>query len=186
MSAYLYTEEKRLLQWMQEGDEAAFTELYNRFWKSLFTLALAKLKDANEAQEIVQDVFCDFWRRREVHHIDGPLSAYFFAAIKYKILNVLAKRALHSRYQQFASRFKQEDHSTENLILFEELKEQLALQMFKLPEKCRLVFQLSREKGFSQKQIASELGISENTVESHLSKALRILRTSLNHFFSLF
>jgi RNA polymerase sigma-70 factor (ECF subfamily) len=53
-----------------------------------------------------------------------------------------------------------------------------------LPEKCRIVFQLSREKGYSQKQIAAELGIAEKTVEAHLSAALRRLRTGLSHLFT--
>ena len=52
-----------------------------------------------------------------------------------------------------------------------------------LPEKCRIVFQLSRDNGFSQKEIAAHLGIAEKTVESHLSKAIRTLRSELKIFF---
>jgi RNA polymerase sigma-70 factor (ECF subfamily) len=85
---------------------------------------------------------------------------------------------------KYASGLNPKDHSTENWLQFEQLKEQLARATAQLPEKCRMVFQLSREKGFSQKQIAGQLGISEKTVESHLSKALRVLRNSLGQLLS--
>ena len=67
-----------------------------------------------------------------------------------------------------------------------ELQAQLAGQVKALPEKCRIIFQLSREKGYSQKEIAAELGIAEKTVEAHLANALRKLRVGLSHLFTLF
>ena len=67
-----------------------------------------------------------------------------------------------------------------------ELHTELFTLVKALPEKCRIVFQLSRDKGYTQKQIASELGIAEKTVEAHLSAALRKLRIGLSHLFTFF
>ena len=178
-------DEKELLHQMQHGDEQAFTEIYNRYWKPMFVVASHKVGNLAEAEEIVQDIFLDVWHRRAELTVTTSLSSYLYTCVKYKVLNVLAKRQLALRYTKYAgTALSQADHSTEDWLQFEQLKEQLAEATAQLPEKCRIVFQLSRTNGFSQKQIAGQLGISEKTVESHLTKALRILRNSLGQLLS--
>jgi RNA polymerase sigma-70 factor (ECF subfamily) len=76
------------------------------------------------------------------------------------------------------------DNTTDERIRLEELQYQLMNETEKLPAKCKMVFRLSREQGYTQKQIAIRMGISEKTVESHLSKALRTLRIGLSQFIS--
>ena len=71
------------------------------------------------------------------------------------------------------------------MLQLDELKEQLVKETAKLPEKCRMVFQMSREEGYSQKQIAKKLSISEKTVEAHLSKAIRTLRIGLSQLITI-
>ena len=174
--------EKDLLRCLQAGQEAAFTEIYNRYWKKLFYVAAQKLQNLSEAEEVVQDIFLDLWKRREALQITTCLEAYLAVCVKYKVINILARKSRQQRYQLQASQQPLSDHSTIQVLQLQELKEQLVNETAKLPEKCQLVFRLSREGGFSHKQIASRLGISEKTVESHLSKALRTLRTSLSCF----
>jgi RNA polymerase sigma-70 factor (ECF subfamily) len=181
-----HIDEKDWLRQLQDGDEDAFTKIYDCYWQPLFVVASHKTGNLAEAEEIVQDIFLDLWRRREELDITTGLSAYLSTCVKYKVLNVLAKRQQALRYSKYASHtLRPEDHSTEDWLQFEQLKAQLAEATAKLPEKCRMVFQLSREKGFSQKQIALHLGVSEKTVESHLTKALRVLRNSLGQLLCL-
>ena len=178
--------EKELLTRLQNNDEAAFTEIYNIFWKQLFYKAAQKVNNLYDAEEIVQDIFLDLWNRRSELCISTGLSTYLAACVKYKVINLLAKRQQQLRYQHYARNFLQlSDLSTENAIRLEELKRQLLKETTRLPEKCKMVFQLSREVGYSQKQIAMKLNIAEKTVEAHLSKALRSLRTGLSHFLAV-
>jgi len=186
MNALLSFDENELLSRLKNGDEQAFTQLYQKFWQSLFVLASRKTKDFFEAEEIVQEIFLDIWNRREKLHIQSSLSNYLAVCVKYKVITLMAKKNQEQRYQQFASRREELDFSTQNWLSFEELVSQLRQETDKLPEKCKLVFELSREKGLSQKQIAAHLGIAEKTVESHLTKALRTLRTSLGQFLTHF
>ncbi len=177
-------DEKELLNLLNKGNQAAFTEIYNRYWKKLFTIATGKLNNLTEAEELVQDIFLDLWNRREHIAIHSSLSAYLAVAAKYKILDQLAKRAQRTKYRQYATHAVTiADSSTQHWLDCEELKERLNRSVATLPEKCRLVFDLSRNKGLTQKQIASEMGIAEKTVEAHLGKALRKLRISLGSFF---
>ncbi|HEX7903970.1 MAG TPA: RNA polymerase sigma-70 factor [Chitinophagaceae bacterium] len=179
-------DENELLSRLKTGDEQAFSEIYTLFWKPLFVIAAKKTNNLSEAEEIVQEIFLDVWNRRQSLEINTSLSSYFSACVKYKVISLLAKKNRALKYQQHALVKSELDCSTENWLQFEELKKELQKETDRLPEKCKLVFRLSRDKGLSQKQIAIQLGISEKTVESHLAKALRTLRMSLGQFFSHF
>jgi RNA polymerase sigma-70 factor (ECF subfamily) len=177
-----YTDE-RLSQLLRSSDRAAFTEIYDRYWDKLYSVAANKLKDAWLAEELVQDIFLDLWRRREQLDLSDKVAAYLAVAMKYKVINAQVKRSRLQLYQDYANRQGWlADYSTENQLSFDELKDRLAKLVAKLPKKCRLIYKLSREAGYSQKEIARELDISEKTVESHLSRAIKSLRTSLSQF----
>lgn len=170
---------------LSKGNDAAFSEIYNRYWKRLFTIAFNKLNNLSEAEELVQDIFLDIWSRRETLKITSSLAAYLAVAVKYKVLDCYSKRATKLRYQNYLSHLSDPlDSSTENWLNHEELKENIRKSVASLPEKCRLVFELSRNNGLSHKQIATKLEIAEKTVESHLSRALRTLRINLGSLFS--
>ena len=180
------TNEKELLTLLRNGDEDAFTRIYNLYWKRCFFIAAQKLQNLSEAEELVQDLFLDLWKRREELNITTCLSTYLAISVKYKVINVLARRHLASKYLEHAAvTGSTSDLSTEQELRLHELKDLLLKETSKLPEKCRMVFQMSREQGFSQKEIAHQLKISEKTVESHLSRALRSLRTGLSHVMTL-
>jgi RNA polymerase sigma-70 factor (ECF subfamily) len=178
-------EEKDLLYKLQSGSVTAFTTIYNQHWKKMFYLAGNKLQNLAEAEELVQDIFLDLWRRREELKITS-LSSYLSACVKYKVINALAKRNHQERYSLYTSRQPGllADNTTEERLRLEELQHELMNETEKLPAKCKMVFRLSREQGYTQKQIAIRMGISEKTVESHLSKALRTLRIGLSQFIS--
>ena len=174
-----------LLDLLKSGDQAAFTEIYNRYWKKLFAIAGNKINDLDEAEEIVQDIFVALWKRRENLEITGSLSAYLAVSVKYRVIKLLDKRYYEQQYADHSRKvFSLLDDSTQEWLQFEELKTRLSELVADLPEKCRLVYQLSRDRGYSQKQIAEELGISEKTVEAHIGKALKSLRGGLNNFFT--
>jgi RNA polymerase sigma-70 factor (ECF subfamily) len=180
MINYTQIDEHKLLQCLQAGNREAFSEVYRRYWKKLFTVAAHKLQNFAEAEEQVQDIFLEIWNRRESLTIHSTLSVYLAAAVKYKVINVLARRNQQLKYASYAAaHLSVADTSTEQWLQFEELQERLEELVAALPEKCRLVFRLSREKGLSQKEIASTLNISEKTVEAHLAKATKMLRLNL-------
>lgn len=177
--------DNELLALLRDSGQAAFTEIYNRYWEKLFAVAGNKIGDLDEAEEIVQDIFVALWKRREELQVTGTLGAYLAVSVKYRVIKVLDKRASQQKYAEHRKQsFSLLDDSTQEWLQFEELKERLNKLVADLPEKCRLVYQLSRDSGYSQKEIADELGISEKTVEAHIGKALKTLRTGLHSFFA--
>lgn len=173
--------DQELIALLKGADHAAFTEIYKRYWKKLFTVAANKIADLEEAREIVQNIFISLWNRRNELEIKGTLGNYLAVSVKYRVINALDKQHNHQNYLESLSTSEVDD-STQEWLEFMQLKERLSILVAELPEKCRIVFQLSREQGLSQKEIAAELGISEKTVEGHLTKALKNLKTGLNSF----
>ena len=186
MTYQLYSDEC-LLPLIAQDDERAFNVLYTRYWKILLVQALIKLESREEAEEVVQTVFINLWRRRHTLQLRFTLATYIASMLKYEIIEHLARQRKEIALKQvLLSGQPVEDHSTAEWLDYEQLREDIERTIAALPEKCRLVFRLSREEGLSGKQIASTLNISHKTVEAHMNRALRLLRASLRQFFSLF
>jgi RNA polymerase sigma-70 factor (family 1) len=186
MASYELYNDKELVSLLQKDDEKAFAELYERYWKKLFFLAGKKLADPYEAEHIVQDVFLDLWRRRDSLDIQESVAGYLVVAVKYRVINAQARR-----YKQLLQKNEHSllttdlDNSTENWLILRDLQETLREQFSKLPEKCALAFSL-REDGLSYKEIARTMGVSEKTVEMHISRAFKTLRAGLDGFIIIF
>lgn len=165
---------------MAMDDAKAFTALYNKYWKFLFSITCQKLDNAAEAEELVQDIFLDLWQRRATLQLTASLSSYLSVTVNYKVLKVLAKRQLHAKYA--ASGWADgatASYQMETMLDFETVKGRLLHLVAALPKKCRLVFRMSREQAMTGREIAQQLRISEKTVESHMTRALQQLKTGL-------
>lgn len=163
------------------GDIDAFEEIYNRYWLKLYSAAYKRVKERETAQEIVQDFFTSFWINREQVKIQTSLQGYLFTSIKYLVLNYKRAEAVRNSYAEILQMVNGSfDNSTEENYYYKELLERVEVEVNHLPPKCRNVFELSRKQYKTNKEIAQLMGISEKTVENHLTKALRYLRVNLN------
>ncbi|QEM10675.1 RNA polymerase sigma-70 factor [Mucilaginibacter rubeus] len=163
------------------GDIGAFEEIYNRYWLKLYAAAYKRLKERETAKEIVQDFFTSFWINREQVKIRTSLQGYLFTSIKYLVLNHKRAEAVRNSYAEILLMVGNSfDNSTEENYYYKELLERVETEVNLLPPKCRNVFELSRKQYKTNKEIAELMGISEKTVENHLTKALRYLRVNLN------
>jgi RNA polymerase sigma-70 factor (ECF subfamily) len=187
MSTYQNVSDQELLCLLKADDEAAFNELYKRYWSGIFLVARNRLSNDNDAEEIVQDIFCNLWRKRSSFVLDKSFKAYFSVAVKYEVINRSVRKGRENSFiEQFSKENTEEDLSTLETLSFNELEERLYKSITLLPERCQLVFKLRFEKEYSQKEIANELDISEKTVEAHLSKARKHIRTSLGSTFPFY
>lgn len=183
MQPYPTFSDDKLLDLLKSEDDLAFAELYNRYWNRMLTVAVNKLGDLADAEEIVQDIFISLWKRRKILALSSTFNNYLAVAVKYQVIKLLAKRSNQQKYADtISNKNSLLDNSTQEWLDFEALKKQLSAVVADLPEKCQLVYKLSRDEGMSQKQIAAELGIAEKTVEAHLGKAIKLLRKNLNPF----
>lgn len=179
--------ENELAGLLKAGSEAAFSEIYNRYWDKLYIVARKRLDSAYEGEEIVQEIFCNLWRKRETFQLEKGFNNYFSVAVKFEVINRLQKKErIQTLEKNLSVQLTELDETTSKQIDFNELKAQIELTVKQLPEKCQIVFRLKHEEGLSQKQIAAQLDVSEKTVEAHLSKARKTIKDQFGSLTSLF
>lgn len=169
-----------LLAASKEGDETAFRLLFEKYWDDLFKVALRRLYSADDAKDILQDVFLSFWRN--IHHItlEESLGGYLYTALRNKIFNHLEKdnKRLHRLLQHRFTPVECEENVFSRYTT-KELECYIKKQVSNMPEKMRRIYLLSREEQMSNADIASLLKLSNQTVKNQLHYALSRLRKSL-------
>lgn len=169
--------EKQWIVSLQQGDRQAFADIYDFYWKKLLAIAFTLTKDKDTAEEIVQEVFVSLWNRRESVKIVS-LSHYLATAVKFSTFKALQRAR---RREEILSAEMSQDafQQDQNTIDARFLQEYLHGVVDSLPERCKLVFQLSRDEHYSNREIAAELQISEKAVEANITRALKVLRVQL-------
>ncbi|NLR64384.1 RNA polymerase sigma-70 factor [Chitinophaga varians] len=175
--------------WMErlrEDDETAFAEIYGTYREKLLAVAFNRLSDIQAAEDIVQDVFVSLWNQRHNHQISNA-GAYLATAVKYKVLDRFRREQLLRQYQEvYQTTIPVSVPEPDTALQQKHILQLLQQEVNKLPEKCQLIFRYSREQGMPVKEIAQVLNISSKTVENQLTKALRQLKGSIRHIFSIF
>ena len=170
-----------LLALIKANDENAFKMLYEIYWEQLFVSAFNLLKDREACEDIIQEIFIRFWTNREKIQIKTTLTGYLHASVVYKVYDYFKKNKNVFK-EEFLDAF---DHrvqtiTPESQLILAELSAQISFAVELVPKTSRVVYKLSREKQLSHKEIAGKLNISTKTVKAHITKALKIIRSSLN------
>lgn len=171
-----------LLKFLRIGDELAFKEIYQRYWKQLYYSALNKITSKEVAEDILQAIFTDLWQKREKHSIQN-LPVYLDTAVKYKVINYI-KSAISRKAHLSAIGEKQktEESNADLLLLVQELNSAIDKAIDQLPQKTQTIFRLSRFEQHSNKEISHIMNLSEKAVEYHISQSLKTLRFYLKDF----
>lgn len=161
-----------------------FRQLFDQYYRSLAGYAYRFVGDWGEAEDIVQDIFCALWEKREEIDFSRPLSPYLYRAVYNRSLNLIrsaliqyrveAPGTLDEQIQREIINYNQHDE-----LLLKEMETEIRAFIDMLPSQCRIIFRLSREEGLKNREIAERLRISEKAVEKQISKALKGLRAYL-------
>jgi RNA polymerase sigma-70 factor (ECF subfamily) len=159
------------------GDKEAFSYIYRKYWSVLVLHAKHMVKDTESARDIVQEVFTSIYRKGDSFELTTSLSAYLYAAVRFGVFGVLKHdkvRFVHieSLTNYFENNFDLADDEFRAKELFGIIEQEIA----KMPPKMREIFELSRKQHLSHKQIAKMLDLSEHTVQTQITRALRILK----------
>ena len=168
---------------LAQRDETAFEQVFKTHFKRLHAYAFTILRDEEEAEEMVQQVFFKLWERNENLSLTGSVSAYLYRAVHNESLNYIKHQKVRSDHKlHVAYSMKNEVEHPEKKIQAGELEKKIHSALNELPEQCRTIFQMSRFDELKYREIADKLGISVKTVENQMGKALKLLRAKLVDF----
>ncbi len=175
----MYDTTSNMLFFSGESTESVLQSIYRDYYEKLCKQVYLLVRDSNIAEDIVQEVIVEIWNKKDQLNIQQSLEAYLKRACKNRSLNHLRDQKV--KWEDESELYDVEDSnvSSEQQITYEELEQEICSCIDHLPEKCRLVFTLSRFEDMSYNEIADNLGISIKTVENQISKALRILREKI-------
>lgn len=179
--------EEQIIEGVKEGDDSAFRHLYDIYYHRLFCIARQYLQDEFLAETIVSDVFFHLWETRKALDIRISLNAYLIRMVRNFSLNYLQKNYVEKEVSlngidlSSPLLFLSEDYPLGRLME-KELIEKVHEEINRLPKETRQVFILSRLEELKHEEIATQLGVSINTVKYHIKQALSILRARLKDY----
>lgn len=153
-------------------------QLFKEHYEALHRYAFTILKDEDDAKDVLQMVFINIWERRESLNIMGSAKSYLYRSVYNESLNYIKKEGVRQKHHQGAGSLQDSvDMRQSEIESALEWKQKVNKVLEQMPPQCRTVFVKSRTENKKYIEIAEELGISVKTVEAHMSKALKIIRT---------
>ena len=165
--------ESYLLQRIAAGDERSFAALFHAHRNALYSFIVRISGSAEQAEDVVQDVFLKIWTARAELPGIHDFHAYVFRMSHNHCLNLLQRKAKEAK---IISSFLLSSATVDEEVLYRETERQVQHAIDELPTQQRLVFTMSRQMGLSQQEISKQLHITVPTVKSHMTQALRFLR----------
>lgn len=162
-------------------DKKEFEIIFKEYYERLCRYAEMILKDADSAEEVVQNTFVRLWEKKDKFKAEISLKSYLYKAVYNSALNEVKHKQVRNKYMEIkANETPAYDQVNEHGS--GELEKQISKALEKLPEQCRVVFKMSRFQELKYKEIAEILNISVKTVENQMGKALKIMRVQLAEY----
>lgn len=169
--------EKELLSRLRQGDQEAFTQLYHLYSERLYRNLLALVKSEQLAEEILQDIFVQFWEKRATIDIQSSFRSYLFRIGENKVHDFYRKARRDQKLHAYIKAAASEQYThIEEALLSRENAGLLQQAIDTLPPQRRQVFEYCKLQGRSYREVSELLGISTSTINDHIVKATRDIR----------
>lgn len=166
---------------LRNGNSRAFDFIFHEYYTPLCRFAFSFVKDQDKAENLVQEVFIKLWEKREsLTNIENHTS-YLMTMVRNQSIDSIRKEKAGSK-AVLNLHTEESGNTTEEQISKNEFEERLLQSLLKLPERCRMAFEMSRFDGIPNKDIAQKMDISVKGVEALIGRSLKLLRTELEEF----
>jgi len=164
---------------LQSGQIEAFESVFRKYYAPLVVFARKYVDDYDTARDIVQDLFVKFYEKRAEINVEISLKSYLYRSVYNSCINYLNNASMRVRHAKTMESTNEIYNDLEDEIIAIDLQYKIYNIIDKLPNKCRKIFKMNRFEGLSNDEIAQSLNLSKRTVETQISKALKILRNKL-------
>ena len=171
-----------LILLIQKDDQVAFYNLYERYCRRLYGFVFRYIKQKEDAEEIVQEVFVKIWESRNKIDAYSSFESFLFTIAYNTTISLLRKRTSEKKYLEHLQSLQHPDDLPDLIdeIHFNELNERVQLLLNELTPRQKEIYHLSREEGLSHDEIAKKLDISVNTVKKHMVNTLAFLKSQID------
>ena len=176
-----------LLTRIKNSDMAAFKEVFDKCYAPLCMYASCILKNKNDAEEIVQELFYVIWKNRCSLPVLHSLRGYLYNAVRNQSILYAEHNNVVNKYNTSEKNSQHNDDYSPNpqqQMEISELEGLVTDTLAKLPDRCRLIFAMQRTEGKKYKEIADTLQISVKTVEADITKTLKTLKAEIETYFN--
>ena len=164
------------------GNLDNFEALFKQYYAALVVYACKYMPETDVAREIVQDFFVKLYEKRSTLTIDTSLKSYLYRSVYNACMNYINQRNIQEKHIRNIDLERNDEENLENEINSVELQNRIFNLIEALPPKCKIIFKMNRLEGMKNEEIAVNLNLSKRTVETQISKALKILRNKLSDY----
>lgn len=175
-----------LLLRVKKGDRAAFAMVYNRYGEILYRILLQKTPHSDDARDILHDVFERIWVRRKVLPDDLALFPYLFRSVQNRSLDLIRLEITRRKYVESFRDFATSENDTTAGLELKDLLSIIRAELTSLPPNTQAVLEMRIIEGFTNKEIATLLDLTENAVKSHVKRGIKVLKTKKKNWVLLF
>ncbi len=171
---------------IKKADSAVlFEQSFKDNFKRLHAYACTILNNEADAEEMVQQVFCKLWEKKEKLQEIDSITAYLYRSVHNECMNFVKHQKVKDAHREHSTYHNSDNTDAVDNAAERELKERLHHAMQQLPEQCRTIFQMSRFEELKYREIADKLGLSVKTIENQMGKALKIMRKQLADYITV-
>jgi len=183
MKGYNLYSDEELMREIKADNMFAFDVLYKKYSKRLYKFGYSILKSKEEAENLIQDVFLNLWENRQKVEKNSSIQYYLFSIAYNSAISVIRKKTREANFIEFLRSLPEITEEAVNVELeYNELTNKLDEIIKALPQRQKEVYLLHRVEGLKYSEIAERLKISVNTIENHMSRALKTIREKLGNY----
>lgn len=183
MKDFLLYSDEELMREIKANNMIAFDVLYKKYCKKLYKFGYSILKSEEETENLIQDVFLNLWENRHKVEKDSSIKSYVFTIAYNSAISVIRKKARESEFVEYLKSLQEINEAPVNVELeYNELTNKLDEIIKALPERQKEVYLLHKVENLKYNEIAERLNISVNTIENHMSRALKTIRKKLDNY----
>ncbi|MBK8847450.1 MAG: RNA polymerase sigma-70 factor [Bacteroidetes bacterium] len=166
------------------AEEYQFEKFFKLYYGKLCAFAFSYTKDKDDAEEVVQQLFTELWSSRQTVQMER-IQSYLYSSVRNKCLNQIKHERIKQQHAMYVINSSEEASGGMQKLEVKELQKKINEAIESLPDQCKLVFKMNRIEGMRYGEIALATNLSPKTVENHIGRALKILRTNLKDFMIL-
>lgn len=183
MTDYSAFSDHKLMTLLKDRNQFAFTEVYRRYWHTLYLHAYKMLADEDSAKDIIQELFIALWSKAATMEVNSNLKSYLYMMARNRVINYIRKNKINDDFVlMLADAMPESDERLVKQIDDRDLITLIDKEINQLPPRMRQVFEMSRKNFLSNKEIASILGTTEETVKKQISNSLKVIKFKLDKY----